>query len=58
MLMVFKLIIAALKILRQLKGTNHLPKSIAGVRFNNRIEVIQMPANAPSQSNWAMPWKQ
>jgi hypothetical protein len=45
MLMVFKLIIAALKILRQLKGTNHLPKPIAGVRFNDRIEVIQMPAN-------------
>ena len=45
MLMVFKLIIAALKILRQLKGTNHLPKPIAGVRFNDRIEVIQKPAN-------------
>ncbi len=43
--MVFKLIIAALKVWRQLKGTNHLPKLIAGVRFNDGIEVIQMPAN-------------
>jgi hypothetical protein len=45
MLMVFKLILAALKIWRQLKGTNHLSKLIAGVRFNDRIEVIQKPAN-------------
>ena len=30
---------------RRLKGTNQLPKVIAGVRFENGIEVIQVPAN-------------
>ncbi len=44
-LMVFKLVIAASKPWRRLKGTNKLPKVIAGVRFNDGIEVIQMPAN-------------
>ena len=49
-LMVFKLVIAASKTWRRLKGTNHkgtnqLPKLIAGVRFNDGIEVIHMPAN-------------
>ena len=44
-LMVFKLIMAASKTWRRLKGTNQLPKLIAGVRFNDGIEVIQMPAN-------------
>jgi putative transposase len=44
-LMVFKLIIAASKSWRRLKGTNQLPKVIAGVRFNDGIEVIHMPAN-------------
>ncbi|MCK1680163.1 IS256 family transposase [Bradyrhizobium sp. 147] len=44
-LMVFKLVIAAAKTWRRLKGTNQLPKLIAGVRFNDGIEVIQMPAN-------------
>jgi putative transposase len=44
-LMVFKLVIAASKTWRRLKGTNQLPKVIAGVRFNDGIEVIQMPAN-------------
>ncbi|WP_349644835.1 IS256 family transposase [Bradyrhizobium sp. LVM 105] len=43
-LMVFKLVIAASKTWRRLKGTNQLPKVIAGVRFNDGIEVIQMPA--------------
>ncbi|MCP3469205.1 IS256 family transposase (plasmid) [Bradyrhizobium sp. CCGUVB1N3] len=43
-LMVFKLVIAASKTWRRLKGTNQLPKIIAGVRFNDGIEVIQMPA--------------
>jgi putative transposase len=38
-------IIAASKTWRRLKGTNQLPKLIAGVRFNDGIEVIQMPAN-------------
>ena len=44
-LMVFKLVIAASKTWRRLKGTNQLPKVIAGVRFNDGIEVIPMPAN-------------
>jgi putative transposase len=44
-LMVFKLVIAASKTWRRLKGTNQLPKLIAGVRFNDGIEVIHMPAN-------------
>src|SRR5712675_454307 len=44
-LMVFKLVIAASTTWRRLKGTNQLPKVIAGVRFNDGIEVIQMPAN-------------
>ena len=44
-LMVFKLVIAASKTWRRLKGTNQLPKVIAGVRFNDGIEVIQMPTN-------------
>ena len=44
-LMVFKLIIAASKTWRRLKGTNQLPKVIAGVRFQDGIEVIEVPAN-------------
>jgi len=44
-LMVFKLLNAASKTWRRLKGTNQLPKIIAGVRFQDGIEVIQGPAN-------------
>ena len=44
-LMVFKLLGAAAKTWRRLKGTNQLPKVIAGVRFENGIEVIDVPAN-------------
>ena len=44
-LMVFKLVIAASKTWRRLKGTNQLRKVIAGVRFNDGIEIIHMPAN-------------
>jgi transposase-like protein len=44
-LMVFKLVIAASKTWRRLKGTNQLPKVIAGVRFKDGIEVIEAPAN-------------
>ena len=44
-LMVFKLVIAASNTWRRLKGTNQLPKIIAGVRFTDGIEVIQAPAN-------------
>ena len=43
--MVFKLLCAAAKTLRRLKGTNQLPKVIAGVKFENGIEVIELPAN-------------
>jgi transposase-like protein len=39
-LMVFKLIDAASKTWRRLKGTNQLPKIIAGVRFADGIEVV------------------
>ena len=38
-LMVFKLLCAASKTWRRLKGTNQLPKVIAGVSFENGIEV-------------------
>jgi hypothetical protein len=48
--MVVKLVIAASKIWRRLKGTNQLPKLIAGVRFNDGIEVIQVPANQAASS--------
>lgn len=44
-LMVFKLLCAASKTWRRLKGTNQLPKVIAGVRFQDGIEVIDMPTN-------------
>ena len=43
--MVFKLVIAASKTWRRLKGTNQLPKIVAGVRFKDGIEVIEVPAN-------------
>jgi putative transposase len=36
---------AASKTWRRLKGTNQLPKVIAVVRFENGIEVIEVPAN-------------
>ena len=39
-LMVFKLVDAASKTWRRLKGTNYLPKVIAGVRFSNGIEIV------------------
>jgi putative transposase len=41
--MVFKLVIAASRTGRRLKGTNQLPKVIVGVRFQDGIEVTQMP---------------
>ncbi len=44
-LMVFKLLNAASKTWRRLKGTNQLPKVIGGVRFQDGIEVIEVPAN-------------
>jgi hypothetical protein len=44
-LMVFKLVTAAAKTWRRLKEENQLPKLVQGVRFQNGIEVTQMPAH-------------
>jgi len=44
-LMVFKLVIAASKTWRRLQGENQLPKVIGGVKFQDGIEVIEVPAN-------------
>jgi transposase-like protein len=44
-LMVFKLVTAAAKTWRRLKGENQLPKVVKGVKFQNGIEVIVMPAH-------------
>jgi putative transposase len=44
-LMVFKLVFAAAKTWRRLKGENQLPKIVQGVKFQNGVEVIEMPAN-------------
>ncbi|MER9364333.1 IS256 family transposase [Mesorhizobium sp. M0500] len=41
-LMVFKLVMAAAKSWRRLKGQNQLPKLLAGARFQDGIEVIEM----------------
>ena len=43
-LMVFKLVMAAAKTWRRLKGENQLPKVVQGVTFTNGIEVIRTPA--------------
>jgi putative transposase len=43
-LMVFKLVNAAAKTWRRLKGENQLPKVVQGVKFKNGIEVTEMPA--------------
>ena len=42
-LMVFKLVMAAAKSWRRLKGENQLPKVVAGVTFRDRTEVIARP---------------
>ena len=42
-LMVFKLIMAAAKTWRRLKGENQLPKVVAGVTFRNGVEVTDTP---------------
>ena len=44
-LMVFKLVMAASKTWRRLKGENQLPKVVAGVTFSDGTEVIQTSAN-------------
>jgi hypothetical protein len=43
--MVFKLVDAAAKTWRRLKGENQLPKVIAGIKFQNGIEVVKMPSH-------------
>jgi len=44
-LMVFKLVSAAAKTWRRLKGENQLPKAVRGVKFQNGVEVIETPAH-------------
>ena len=43
-IMVFKLVTAAAKTWRKLKGENQLPKVIQGITFQNGVELIQTPA--------------
>jgi len=43
-LMVFKLVMAAAKTWRRLKGENQLHKVVQGVTFTNGVEVINTPA--------------
>ena len=43
-LMMFKLVMAAAKTWRKLKGENQLPKIVQGVTFRNGVEVIDTPA--------------
>ena len=43
-LMVFKLVMAAAKTWRRLKGENQLSKVVQGVTFQNGVEVTNMPA--------------
>ena len=43
-LMVFKLVMAAAKTWRKLKGENQLPKLVRGVTFANGVEVTEAPA--------------
>ena len=42
-LMVFKLVMAAAKTWRRLKGENQLPKLVQGVTFTNGVEVTEAP---------------
>ena len=43
--MVFKLVCAAAKTWRRLKGENQLPKLVRGIKFQDGVEVIKMPAH-------------
>jgi len=45
-LMVFKLVTAAAKTWRRLKGENQLPKVVQGVTFRNGVEVTDTPAHS------------
>ena len=42
--MVFKLVTAAAKTWRRLKGENQLPKVVQGITFINGVEVTDAPA--------------
>jgi putative transposase len=42
--MVFKLVTAAAKTWRRLKGENQLPEVVQGVTFTNGVEVTNKPA--------------
>jgi transposase-like protein len=44
-LMVFKLVSAAAKTWRRLKGENQLPRVVRGVKFQNGVEVVETPAH-------------
>ena len=44
--MVFKLVMAAAKTWRRLKGENQLPKVVQGVTFTNGVEVTKTPAQS------------
>jgi len=46
-LMVFKLVMAAAKTWRRLKGENQLPKVVQGVTFRNGVEVTTRQHRAP-----------
>ena len=45
-LMVFKLVIAAARTWRRLKGENQLPKVVQGITFRNGVEVTETPAQS------------
>jgi len=45
-LMVFKLVMAAARTWRRLKGENQLPKVVQGVTFRSGVEVTDMPAQS------------
>ena len=44
-LMVFKLVIAASKTWRRLKGENQLPKIVAGATFRDGTEIVEAPSS-------------
>jgi hypothetical protein len=45
-----KLVTAAAKTWRRLKDENQLPKIVQGIKFQNGIEVIEMPAHHAARS--------
>jgi putative transposase len=49
-LMVFKLVTAAAKTWRRLKGENQLPKVVQGATFTNGVEVNDTPAQSAARS--------